>query len=110
MAITTARRLGELGALSFMHPYCKIFQDKIVLKPLLSFTPKTNSRCHRDQKLILPEFYSCPSSEEERKLQNLDLRRDLIVYLERVAPFRLTECLFINFGAAKKGEQPSTLL
>ena len=83
----------------------RVFRDRIVLIPVPSFIPKMNTSFYRQQELILPEFHPSHFSEEESKLHLLDVRRALLIYLERDQSFRKVESFFVNFGLAKRGEK-----
>ncbi|XP_071991361.1 uncharacterized protein [Engystomops pustulosus] len=72
IAITSARRLGELQAISIREPYMKILDDRIVLMLDPNFVPKVVSDFHRNQEIILPSFCENPSSAREREWSSLD--------------------------------------
>ncbi|XP_072009229.1 uncharacterized protein [Engystomops pustulosus] len=72
IAITSARRLGELQAISIREPYMKILDDRIVLMSDPNFVPKVVSDFHRNQEIILPSFCENPSSAREREWSSLD--------------------------------------
>ena len=108
VAITSGRRLGEIGALLCHAPFLRFFQDKVVLRPDPAFLPKVFSSFHVNQDLILPVFFPDPSSVEEEALHSLDLVRALAIYLERTALFRKVDFLFVTFGVGKQGQRPTT--
>ncbi|XP_077326372.1 uncharacterized protein LOC143961088 [Lithobates pipiens] len=58
VAITSARRVSELQALSIVEPFCCIFPDRVVLKTDPGFLPKVSTAFHRTQKIVLPTFLS----------------------------------------------------
>ncbi|XP_013929465.1 PREDICTED: uncharacterized protein LOC106555206 [Thamnophis sirtalis] len=64
-AITSARRVSELAALSIRQDLCIFHPDKVVLRLDLAFVPKVNSVFHRTQELVLPDFCSQPSHRLE---------------------------------------------
>ncbi|XP_070592839.1 uncharacterized protein [Erythrolamprus reginae] len=108
IAITTARRISELAALSVREDLCLFHQDKVVLRLDPSFLPKINSIFHRSQDIILPTFCSRPSHPSERRWHTLDVRRALRVYLKRTRPIRQSEALFIFFSPQKIGLKASS--
>ncbi|XP_072006316.1 uncharacterized protein [Engystomops pustulosus] len=72
VAITSARRLGELQAISIKEPYMRVLDDRIILMLDPNFIPKVVSEFHRGQEIILPSFCKNPSSEREREWHTLD--------------------------------------
>lgn len=107
VAITTARRIGEISALVISPPYTTILDDRIILRPDPAFVPKVVSAFHRDQEIILPSFCEAASSPGERKFHSLDVRRAVIQYLQETASWRKSNSLFIQFSGAGKGEKAS---
>lgn len=105
VAITTARRIGEISALVINQPYMQILDDRIILKPDPAFLPKVVSSFHRDQEIILPSFCEAASSSRERTFHALDVRRTLIEYLARTQDWRNTNSLFLQFSGAGKGNR-----
>lgn len=57
-AITSARRLSELVALSCKEPGLVLHRDKVVLRPRISFLPRVVSAFHLNYYIIVPSF--CP--------------------------------------------------
>ncbi|XP_071977728.1 uncharacterized protein [Engystomops pustulosus] len=108
VAITSARRIGELQALSSKEPFLIISEDKIVLKLDTSFLPKVVSDFHRSQEIVLPSFCNNPKNEKEALWHTLDVRRAVIIYLDRTKSFRKCRNLFIQFGGKNKGEKSSS--
>ncbi|XP_072008681.1 uncharacterized protein [Engystomops pustulosus] len=74
VAVTSARRLGELQAISIREPYMCILPDRITLTLDPSFVPKVASRFHKNQEIILPSFYGNPSSSKELEWHSLDFQ------------------------------------
>ncbi|XP_072002638.1 uncharacterized protein [Engystomops pustulosus] len=72
IAVTTAKRLGELQAISIREPYMRILSDRIILTLDPGFVPKVVSKFHRDQEITLPSFCEDPSSNEEASWHLLD--------------------------------------
>ncbi|XP_068128003.1 uncharacterized protein [Hyperolius riggenbachi] len=103
LAITTARRVSELQALSIKPPYCTISEDRITLRPDFAFLPKVTSKFHRSQEIFLPSFCDKPTNEKERKLHCLDVRRCILHYLERTASWRRSDALLVLFAGKFKG-------
>ncbi|XP_077152136.1 uncharacterized protein LOC143816067 [Ranitomeya variabilis] len=103
LALTSARRVSDIHALSVDPPYLMILQDKIVLKPDPAYLPKVATKFHRTQEIYLPSFYENPASEEERKYHSLDVKRAILEYLDRTQSWRQSRALFISFQNQKKG-------
>ncbi|XP_044162144.1 uncharacterized protein LOC122946519 isoform X1 [Bufo gargarizans] len=107
LAITTARRIGEIQALSIKQPYLRILDDRIILKPDPAFLPKVVSAFHREQELTLPSFCSLPKNIQEERFQRLDVRRAILAYLDRTSSWRRSSNLFIQFGGKNRGLKAS---
>ncbi|XP_068128360.1 uncharacterized protein [Hyperolius riggenbachi] len=107
VAITSARRVCELQALSMREPYCIISGDRITLRLDTSFLPKVVSKFHRSQEIFLPSFCNNPTNEKEKKLHCLDVRRTVLGYLDRSKQWRKSDALFVLFGGRFKGKQAS---
>ncbi|XP_068126053.1 uncharacterized protein [Hyperolius riggenbachi] len=107
LAITTARRLGELQALSIKEPYCVVSEDRITLRLDIAFLPKVVSKFHRSQELFIPSFCDNPANDKERTLHCLDVRRCLLQYLERTKSWRKTEAMFVIFSGNARGSKAS---
>ncbi|XP_041437519.1 uncharacterized protein LOC108707890 isoform X1 [Xenopus laevis] len=105
LAITSARRVGELQALSIKSSKLSFFPDKVVLRTEDRFIPKVPSRFHQQQELILPAFYPEPQNQQEEKLHSLDVVRCLRIYLEKVATFRKTDYLLVTIGSNNSGNR-----
>ncbi|XP_060542104.1 endonuclease/exonuclease/phosphatase family domain-containing protein 1 isoform X6 [Pantherophis guttatus] len=108
VAITSARRISELAALSTRPDLCVFHTDRVVLRLDPTFVPKINSVFHRAQELILPNFCPRPSHPRERRWHALDVRRALRIYLKRTAPFRRSESLFVSFLPTSQGGKVSS--
>uniref|UniRef100_A0ABM5G4K6 Uncharacterized protein n=1 Tax=Pogona vitticeps TaxID=103695 RepID=A0ABM5G4K6_9SAUR len=108
VAITSARRASELAALRADSPYLQFFKDKVVLHPDISFLPKVVSDFHVNQPLLLPTLFSEPSSDVERTLHCLDVRRALSFYISRTKDFRKVQRLFLCYYGQRKGTAAST--
>ncbi|CAJ0943885.1 unnamed protein product [Ranitomeya imitator] len=107
VAITTARRMGELQALSINEPYMKILQDRLILRLDPSFLPKVVSDFHKSQEIILPSFYQEPKNEEEEHFHTLDVRRMVLYYLHASEKIRKDQNLFIHLLGQNKGKKTS---
>ncbi|XP_026550410.1 uncharacterized protein LOC113432497, partial [Notechis scutatus] len=77
VAITSARRISEIAALSVRKDLCIFYPDRVILRPDPVFMPKINSAFHRAQELVLPNFCPKPVREKERQWHTLDVRRAL---------------------------------
>ncbi|XP_060539702.1 uncharacterized protein LOC132710196 [Pantherophis guttatus] len=106
VAITSARRISELAALSSRKDLCIFHHNRVVwLDP--SFIPKINSPFHRTQELVLPNFCPSPQHHLEQSWHTLDVRRALKIYLRRTSSFRKTEALFVSYQPASIGAKAS---
>lgn len=56
LAITTARRVSDLQALSIKEPFLLILEDRVVLRQDPLFLPKVASQFHISQEITLPSF------------------------------------------------------
>jgi hypothetical protein len=102
LALASVKRVGDLQALS-VNPACLEFgsnDSKVVLKPKHGYVPKALYTPFRAQVITLSAL---PSSEEDREFNLLCPVRALRMYIERSAPFRQTEQLFVCFGGRTKG-------
>lgn len=104
VAITSARRVGEIQALSCKAPYLTFHATRVVLRTHPSFMPKVPSDFHLNEPLVLPVFFPSPSSPAERTLHSLDVARALKFYVDRTKCFRKTSQLFVNFGPVNQGK------
>lgn len=93
VAITSAKRVSEIGSLGHEEPFLTFFPDQVVLNPMLGSNPKVTSVFHENQKIILPTFTSLGSTE----VYSLDIGKILKEYLQASSSFRCTEYLFILF-------------
>ncbi|XP_058020623.1 uncharacterized protein LOC131188944 [Ahaetulla prasina] len=105
VAITSARRISELAALSVRSDLCVFHPDRVVLRLDPSFIPKVNSVFHRMQELNLPNFCPRPVHGLERHWHTLDVRRALRIYIKRTAELRRTESLFVSFLPVSLGRK-----
>uniref|UniRef100_A0ABM5GNR7 Core-binding (CB) domain-containing protein n=1 Tax=Pogona vitticeps TaxID=103695 RepID=A0ABM5GNR7_9SAUR len=107
VAITSARRASELAALRSDPPYLQFYKDKVVLFPDISFLPKVVSDFHLNQPISLPTLFSDPSSDIERMLHSLDVKRALSYYISRTKDFRASPKLFLCYYGSRKGSAAS---
>ncbi|XP_061474004.1 store-operated calcium entry regulator STIMATE isoform X1 [Rhineura floridana] len=107
IAITSARRVSELGALSSARHLCVFHKDSVVLKTDPSFRPKVDSVFHCNQDIVLPSFCPNPTHPLEKAWHSLDVRRALKTYLSRTQDIRRTESLFVSFHPRSVGHKVS---
>nr|XP_014437222.1 uncharacterized protein LOC106733090 [Pelodiscus sinensis] len=83
VAITSARRVSELRALTIEPPYLVFSHDNVRLRPHPTFLPKVVSPFHLSQEIYLAVFFSKPhASPKERVLHSLDAKRALAFYID----------------------------
>ncbi|XP_039174428.1 uncharacterized protein LOC120296645 [Crotalus tigris] len=82
IAITSARRILELAALSVGSDLCTFYEDRVVLRLDPSCIPKVNTWFHRTQELVLPNFCPNPAHRLERQWHKLDVGRALRYYVK----------------------------
>lgn len=107
LAITTARRVSDLQALSVKEPFLLILEDRVVLRQDPLYLPKVASKFNRSQEITLPSFCDNPKNEKERKFNLLDVRKCLLTYLDRVKDYRKSNHLLVLFSGPRKGGQAS---
>lgn len=95
VAISTARRISELQALSIKEPFLLIFEDRLVLHTDPGFLPKVVSKFHRTQEIVLPSFCASPTNPKEAELHQLDVRACVLRYLDLSEGIRKYNALFI---------------
>lgn len=108
VAITLARCISELEALSVWKDSCIFHSDKVVLRLDPSFITKVNSWFHKAQELVLPDFCPRPTQALEKKWHtSLALK----IYIKRTLPFCKQESLFVSFQPFSLGAKvtPSTV-
>ncbi|XP_069812218.1 platelet-derived growth factor receptor-like protein [Dendropsophus ebraccatus] len=106
MAITSAKRIGELQAFSSVEPYTTFLEDKVLLKFLPTFTPKCPSFSNLNQLVTIPRL-PVDLTSKDTELASLDVVRCLKIYLQRTQEFRRSENLFISFSGKNKGLKAS---
>ncbi|XP_061488048.1 uncharacterized protein LOC133387397 [Rhineura floridana] len=107
IAVTSARRVSELGALSSARHLCVFHKDSVVLKTDPSFRPKVDSVFHCNQDIVLPSFCPNPTHPLEKSWHSLDVWRALKTYLSRTQEIRRTESLFVSFHPRFMGHKVS---
>lgn len=107
LAITSARRISELAALSSRKDLCIFYSDRVVMRLDPTFISKVNSWFHRAPEVILPNFCSDPRNCREQNWHTLDVRRVLRRYIRRTESFRSTEALLLSFHLSTMGRRVS---
>ena len=105
VAITSARRVSELGALSVRTDLCVFHKDKVVLRTDPTFRPKRDSIFHMTQEICLPTFFLKARNERERRWHKLDVRRTLKAYVRHTDSLRKSDFLFINVQEPRIGQK-----
>lgn len=90
VAITSARRVSELGALSINPNLCTFHKDRVFFCPDPAFLPKINTLFHREQETFIHSFCPHPHHPKERKWDSLDVRKAIRFYTEQTKSFRKT--------------------
>lgn len=103
LAVTSARRVSELSALSIRKDLCVFHANTVVLRLDPAFTPKVNSLFHRAQELVLLDFCPSPRYHRERRWHKLDVKWALRHYIHRTASFQRTEALSVSFHPVSMG-------
>lgn len=102
VAITSARRISEIWALTLEPPYTVSFKDKFQLWPHLAFLPKVVLQFPGNQGIFLPVIYPKPHANREgQRLYCLDGRHELAFYIERT--FRIFSQLCLAIADKMKG-------
>ena len=104
VAMTSAKRVSEIGSLGCKEPFLTFFPDRVVLIPMLGHKPKVTSVFHENQEIVLPIFRSSEGSD----VHPLDVGNVLKQYLEATAPFRQSDHLFVSFHGKNKGMRASS--
>ncbi|XP_077141331.1 uncharacterized protein LOC143815058 isoform X1 [Ranitomeya variabilis] len=107
VALTSARRISDIQALSSNPPFTKIMDDRVTLKPDPAYLPKVATKFHRSQEISLPSFCPNPRNEKEQNFHNLDVRRCLVQYLDSTREYRKEGSLFVCFQGPRKGFRAS---
>ncbi|XP_041434021.1 envoplakin-like [Xenopus laevis] len=107
LAITSARRVSEIAALSCKVSFTIFHKDKVVLRPTPDFLPKVVSEYHINQDIVVPLLCPEPKNSSESKLHTLDVVRALKIYLECTKSIRRVDALFIIPNGPKGGTRAS---
>lgn len=81
VAVTSARRISELVALSIRSDLCVFHSNRVVLCLDPTFIPKINTWFHRSQELVLLNFCPRPIHRLECTWHTLDVHRALKIYI-----------------------------
>ena len=105
VAITSARRASELAAFRIDPPFLQFHPDKVTLFPDVSFLSST---FYLSQPIILSTFFPSPTTDLERSVHLLDVRRALSFYISRTSFFRKSKRLFISPHPPHRGSHVSS--
>ncbi|XP_056112700.1 uncharacterized protein LOC130089419 [Rhinichthys klamathensis goyatoka] len=107
LALTTAKRVSELQALS-VHPSCMKFApggQRAYFKTNPAFVPKVYDHADTVRAVDLPAFHPPPfSSPEEERLHCLCPVRTLYSYVQRTHSLRKSNQLFVSWADSYKGK------
>lgn len=78
-------------------PFLLLLEDGVILRKDPLYQPKVTSVFHRSQEIVLPSFCESPQNDMEEIFHFLDVKRCLLVYLERVGCFRRPNHLLVSF-------------
>lgn len=87
VAITSAKRVSEIGSFDHKEPFLTFFPDRVVLIPMLGSNPKVTSVFHEDQEIVLSTFRA-PGAV---KAHPLDVGEILKEYLKATSSFRCSD-------------------
>ena len=104
IGVTTARRIGEVQALSVSDRFLQLHPDGVRLKLNPFFIPKVNSDQNRESEIFMTPF--CPPTDPNSRntLHCVCPCRVIRLYMERTAAFRRTDQFFVCYEGAKKGQ------
>ncbi|KAK0153145.1 hypothetical protein N1851_005162 [Merluccius polli] len=107
LAVCSARRIGELHALSVHRECCRLLPGNagVVLRPNPAFLPKVLSDANLNQTIELSPLP--PTLEEDGtgyRASALCPVRALLCYMERTSSVRKTDQLFVCFKTERLGE------
>uniref|UniRef100_A0A803JTY8 Tyr recombinase domain-containing protein n=1 Tax=Xenopus tropicalis TaxID=8364 RepID=A0A803JTY8_XENTR len=108
VAVTSARRISELRALSCEPPFTVFYPEKVVLRTMPDFLPKVVSSFHLNEPINLPSFHPESSTSNEELFRNLDVRDCLETYIIRTQPIREAKNLFVVPAGSYKGQAATT--
>nr|XP_055071026.1 uncharacterized protein LOC129451681 [Misgurnus anguillicaudatus] len=106
LALTTAKRVSELHALS-VHPSCMMFApgvQRVSFRTNPAFVPKVFDHAGAAQSVDLLAFHPPPfTSPEEERLHNLCPVRTLHMYVQRTQTLRQSNQLFVSWAESYRG-------
>jgi len=99
VAVTTAKRIGEIQAFSVDSRYltCSAAGVRLALNPV--FIPKVNTQANRQAEVFLEPFHPRLDSDSVCTLYRLCPCRAIRMYIEATAIFRQTDQLFVCYGS-----------
>lgn len=101
LAITSARRVSELHALSMKEPFMVFFPNRVLLHPVQTYLPKVSLEFHCNWEIELSSLGVVSGRESEHHWKKLDLVDSLKIYLERTQVLRKVDNLFILTSGVK---------
>lgn len=101
VAITSGRRVGEVGAFMMDPPYTIFHNDKIYPRLRSKFTPKVILDFLPNQTIHLPTFFLKVKTEGFMPWISL---KPMVFYFQRTKLFRKSPKLFISFAEWMRGE------
>jgi hypothetical protein len=103
LAITSAKRVGELQALSVSDRYYSNTPAGLRLSLNPHFIPKVCSDKNREQEIFFTPF--CPRTDpaSTNTLHTLCVKRAVGKYVKATKPFRKSDALFVCFSGPNKG-------
>ncbi|XP_053153503.1 uncharacterized protein LOC128345502 [Hemicordylus capensis] len=107
VAVTSARHISELRALSIHKSFCIFSKEAVRLIPDPFVRPKVASVFHQSQDVFLPSFCPHPKHERERLWHNLDVCRCLKKYITHTSTFRTSDKMFVSFHPRSMGSAVS---
>ena len=110
VAICTAKRIGELQALSAADRYIKLSADGVTLHLNPAFIPKVNKAANRELETFLVPF--CPrkpGSQSKNTLYTLCPCRAIRKYIDATRLIRKTDQLFVCYGGDRAGYAASKM-
>jgi len=109
LAVTTAKRIGELQALSVSDRFLTISPAGVRLRLNPSFIPKVNSVDNREMETFLVPF--CPRRNPESRctLYTLCPCRAIQIYVQLTKHFRRTDQFFVCHTGHRKGQAASKM-
>jgi len=110
LAVTTAKRLGELQALSSHKKFTILSEQGVRLRLNPSFIPKVNKVEYRELETLLVPF--CPprrGAETHSTHYRICPVRAIRLYLQATADFRRTDQLFVCYSGPRRGYAASKI-